>query len=148
MARLIKNLPAVQEMQTWSLGWEDIEMVTHSKWGGSLSLTHFRWVHAASTAAPSSMLVCCLWGVSMEHGSLMSPDCRSHVNMAARLVGELAKIPSSWGAEEPHGENTPWRQKEPGRTDFRSQRLFPLFISGFGSLFDEWLSSVASQRCV
>ena len=33
MAQLVKNLPAIQETQVWSLGWEDPleeEMVTHS----------------------------------------------------------------------------------------------------------------------
>ena len=33
MARTVKNLPAVQETQVWSLGWEDLlekGMATHS----------------------------------------------------------------------------------------------------------------------
>ena len=33
MAEMVKNLPAMQEMQVWSLGWEDAlekRMVTHA----------------------------------------------------------------------------------------------------------------------
>lgn len=64
----------------------------------------------------------------------MSTGHQTHIGVSARSVRELAKILSSRGAEEPLGENSFSRQKEPGRANLRSEALLPLFICQLRSL--------------